>query len=199
MRSFVRAHSASRRRSDSVSRFLRKVSSSSSLYELALSSDLSHPKLHDLKEDLVWVPNDPRLPSHGQFLGQHWALLPQTLLLGNSRRDFSSCIKLETDIWRCTSASINLRYPYSTEREAGWKGSREAGDALREDKSGLGVNAGDGFSKEKEKESGFKDTVDLATDAGSGGNQSGWSKEEVVNWPNAISIARLLSGPLLAW
>jgi hypothetical protein len=28
---------------------------------------------------------------------------------------------------------------------------------------------------------------------------SGWSKEEVVNWPNAISLGRLLSGPLLAW
>lgn len=28
---------------------------------------------------------------------------------------------------------------------------------------------------------------------------SGWSKEEVVNWPNAISMGRLLSGPLLAW
>lgn len=32
-----------------------------------------------------------------------------------------------------------------------------------------------------------------------GVNASGWSKEEVVNWPNAISISRLLSGPLLAW
>lgn len=194
MRSFARAHRASRRLCDSFSRSVRKGSSS---YELAISSDLSCPKLHDLKEDLVGVPNGPRLLSHGQFLGQHWNLLPQTLLLANPRRDFSSCIKLETDILRCTSTSINLRYPYSTEREVDWKGSKDEDDASREDKSGLGVNAGDGSSKQEE--SGLKDNVDLATDAGSGGNQSGWSKEEVVNWPNAISVARLLSGPLLAW
>lgn len=194
MRSFARAHRASRRLCDSVSRSVRKVSSS---YELAISSDLSYSKLHDLKEDLVGVPNGPRLLSHGQFLGQHWNLLPQTLLLGNPRRDFSSCIKLETDILRCTSTSINLRYPYSTEREVDWKGSKEEDDALREDKSGFGGNAGDGSSKQEEN--GLMDNVNIATDAGIGGNQSGWSKEEVVNWPNAISIARLLSGPLLAW
>jgi hypothetical protein len=29
-------------------------------------------------------------------------------------------------------------------------------------------------------------------------SETGWIREEVVNWPNAISLARLLSGPLLA-
>ncbi|CAK9231230.1 unnamed protein product [Sphagnum troendelagicum] len=29
-------------------------------------------------------------------------------------------------------------------------------------------------------------------------SETGWSREDVVNWPNAISVARLLSGPLLA-
>ncbi len=29
-------------------------------------------------------------------------------------------------------------------------------------------------------------------------SETGWSREDVVNWPNAISLARLLSGPLLA-
>ncbi|KAI5070930.1 hypothetical protein GOP47_0013181 [Adiantum capillus-veneris] len=30
-------------------------------------------------------------------------------------------------------------------------------------------------------------------------HRSPWSSREVVNWPNAISFGRLLSGPLLAW
>ncbi len=29
-------------------------------------------------------------------------------------------------------------------------------------------------------------------------SETGWSREDVVNWPNAISLTRLLSGPLLA-
>jgi hypothetical protein len=29
------------------------------------------------------------------------------------------------------------------------------------------------------------------------GSPSSWSRAEVLNWPNAISLARLLSGPLL--
>ncbi|KAL2642146.1 hypothetical protein R1flu_009733 [Riccia fluitans] len=30
-------------------------------------------------------------------------------------------------------------------------------------------------------------------------SEAGWTREEVWNWPNSISMARLLSGPVLAW
>lgn len=30
-------------------------------------------------------------------------------------------------------------------------------------------------------------------------SEMGWSREEILNWPNAVSMARLLSGPLLSW
>lgn len=71
------------------------------------------------------------------------------------------------------------RFPYSTERGDGKGGITE------EDKiSATAVRS---------------EQSDCSASLPEVGRSSGWSKEEVVNWPNAISIGRLLSGPLLAW
>jgi hypothetical protein len=74
-----------------------------------------------------------------------------------------------------------LRFPYSTERDVGQVDGTGAIDK---------ANARD----DSQGECSPSLPVNLK---GVGG--SGWSKEEVVNWPNAISLGRLLSGPLLAW
>lgn len=84
-----------------------------------------------------------------------------------------------------------LRFPFSSEREVG-QGDGKVG-ITEEDK----ISATTVCSEHSESSQGECSSSPPVGLKGVGG--SGWSKEEVVNWPNAISIGRLLSGPLLAW
>ncbi|KAG0620630.1 hypothetical protein M758_4G231100 [Ceratodon purpureus] len=84
-----------------------------------------------------------------------------------------------------------LRFPYSTERDVGRVDGK---GVISEEEKSSGSNA------RSENGDNFQGECSPSLPVGSHGvGGSGWSKEEVVNWPNAISMGRLLSGPLLAW
>ena len=84
-----------------------------------------------------------------------------------------------------------LRFPYSTERDLGQAYGKKV--ISEEDKT----SGTDARSEDSDNFQGECSPSHPVESKGFGG--SGWSTEEVVNWPNAISLGRLLSGPLLAW
>lgn len=126
----------------------------------------------------------------GSWRAQYWTkdIAPKDVLGAPLRQFLASSERNRSALG---NVSPLLRFSYSTERDVGQADGK--GVISEEDKS-LGVNARSESSDNSQGECSPSLPVGLKDVSG-----SGWSKEEVVNWPNAISIGRLLSGPLLAW
>ncbi|GBG70727.1 hypothetical protein CBR_g8026 [Chara braunii] len=78
------------------------------------------------------------------------------------------------------------------------------GKGAREDAGDGGMDLRDGTCRSQDKDDTLVSGGVKVQDAGKQMSvadrlvQAGWTREEVLNWPNALSMARLLSGPLIA-
>lgn len=140
---------------------------------------------------------------HSRVSDSGWELLPFPLSSLTTSNFSWGAGFMRSDAYGSFNSSLPFRFSYSTLTDRGRKDNKE--EVLREEKS---ASSSPAFSQENRNEAtdvqggGIKDeSVQVLDVERQGGSESetGWSREEVLNWPNAISLARLLSGPLLAW
>ena len=141
---------------------------------------------------------------HSRVSDPGWELLPFPLSSLTTNNLLPGAGFIRSDSYVLLNSSPPFRFSYSTLNYRGRKDDRE--EVLREEKS---ASSSPAFSQESRDDAndvqgggGINDenvpVLDVEEQEDSE-SETGWSREEVLNWPNAVSLARLLSGPLLSW